>query len=714
MMRVIVLAVALALVCTGLGDETVISRDEIENDIENAGVRAFLENVDYSDDPSYSRSDVSNYASTASDVPRAVSISWQGTASSIRISTSADFSNYWTVSVSSSPASVYNLIPGVRYYYSVRAYDGTVRKESSLVPVGPMRMIQGLTGNTRDLGGWRTTNNKTIRYGLIYRGARLDDVQSYSNKKDIVINRLGVTVDLDLRGLPPGSQGGSGEKNPWKSSDPVSYTNIKLWHYFVDSADRNYQVSVSPGVTAHQYQYAIRSIINWLKQGEVVYFHCHGGADRTGTLAFLIEGLVGVSESDIAKDFELTTYSNSIHRRNSVGGWFYKGMVMYIRTFAGNTIQEKITTWAKTQHSNDVDPLTDQEIQDLKDLLCEGSEGPECTSGDCCDPLTHTFRLDSYKCASSSDLCENDAYCTGTGPNCPDKTFKSNKTICRPKNGTCDVAEYCTGNSAACPQDKQSPSCHSSSSTVTSSTASSSSSMASYCTSGDCCDTSTNTLRPSSYECRPKNGVCDVAEYCTGNSPYCPDDKFEKSGVVCNSSSGPCENDGVCSGESSECPEKTIKVGDVCRRAVGLCDIEETCNGSSIECPDDEFLPQGTNCSEGYNCSGTSPFCPSEPASVVEQSTSEDDGFPIWIIIVSSIGAALLIALVIILAVVLVKRKKNVIGDDGDVELVSSMKSSPSNDELGRYAKETPSPSPSRSAPAPPSVRRPAPPPPRR
>ena len=104
----------------------------------------------------------------------------------------------------------------------------------------------------------------------------------------------------------------------------------------------------------------------------MIYFHCHGGADRTGTLAFLLEGLLGVSESDISKDFELTTYSNSIHRRNSDGGWFYKGMVNYIRSFApGKTIQEQVTAWAKTKHSDEVAPLTDDELKELKQLLLE-------------------------------------------------------------------------------------------------------------------------------------------------------------------------------------------------------------------------------------------------------------------------------------------------------------------------------------------------------
>ena len=336
-------------------------------DIENAGVRAYLDNVDYSDDPDYTRSEVSNYPGT--DKPNPVKLSWEGKASTVRISASPDLSGSWDVSVSESPASIYNLIPGVRYFYSVLAADGTVLRESCVIPKGPMRMINGLLKNTRDLGGWKA-GDKTIRYGKIYRGANLDDIQQDASKMDIVVNRLGVGVDLDLRGLPPGTQGGSGENNPWNPTDPVIYKNIKLWHYFVPSAQKYLQVDVSPGETADQYQYAIRCIINWLKDGKVVYFHCHGGADRTGTLAFLLEGLLGVSESDMSKDFEVTTYSNSIHRRNCDGGWFYRGMVMYIRSFApGKTIQEQVTAWAKTRHSEDVEPLTDEEIQELKDLM---------------------------------------------------------------------------------------------------------------------------------------------------------------------------------------------------------------------------------------------------------------------------------------------------------------------------------------------------------
>ena len=53
-----------------------------------------------------------------------------------------------------------------------------------------------------------------------------------------------------------------------------------------------------------------------------VYYHCYGGADRTGTLGFLINGLLGVSYSDLVIDFELTSYSsiNNEHIRCHIPG----------------------------------------------------------------------------------------------------------------------------------------------------------------------------------------------------------------------------------------------------------------------------------------------------------------------------------------------------------------------------------------------------------
>ena len=50
-------------------------------------------------------------------------------------------------------------------------------------------------------------------------------------------------------------------------------------------------------------------VVQKLREGKPVYFHCAAGRDRTATLAVLLEGTLGVSESDMAKDYELTYFT---------------------------------------------------------------------------------------------------------------------------------------------------------------------------------------------------------------------------------------------------------------------------------------------------------------------------------------------------------------------------------------------------------------------
>ena len=133
------------------------------------------------------------------------------------------------------------------------------------------------------------------------------------------------------------------------------------------------------GNTEELYQQAIRCIIGWLGEGKTVYFHCAEGADRTGTLAFLIEALLGVSESDLSKDYELTTFwGRSVRLRNARAGLFENcvlyEMVTYLRRYGypqARSMNQLVLNWATSRHSPSVDPLSLEEIELLKDYLLE-------------------------------------------------------------------------------------------------------------------------------------------------------------------------------------------------------------------------------------------------------------------------------------------------------------------------------------------------------
>lgn len=119
--------------------------------------------------------------------------------------------------------------------------------------------------------------------------------------------------------------------------------------------------------------------------------------------------------------------------------------------------------------------------------------------------------------------------------------------------------------------------------------------------------------------CRESEGVCDVAEYCTGESVFCPNDGFLPDDTVCREAEGVCDVEELCTGQSAECPPDYFAGTDVeCRPAVDeLCDISEVCTGESAECPPDVFSPAGIECRPASGdcdtpevCTGESGACP--------------------------------------------------------------------------------------------------------
>ena len=339
-----------------------------ECDIENEGTRKFLEEVNYSDTTytvSFARDYKKNYG--ANDKPLPVTISWEGgPATGIYLSTSgalgqssAKLEGAVFMNDSVSPAKIYNLIPGQKYYYIVTGSNNKVLKSGCVIPVGPLRMINGVADNVRDLGGWKVPGGH-IAYGKLYRGAKLSSRMS-DKAKDIFLNQLGISVDLDLRGI----------KDSESRVGPV----IEGAEYLKLPVEKN--LGRGTGNTQELYQQAIRSIIGWLGEGKSVYFHCAGGADRTGSLAFLIEALLGVSESDLSKDYELTTFGPSNTRLRNYRATEDETHILYelithLRKFGYpqvSSINELVLNWATTRHSDSVDPLTMEEIELLRKYL---------------------------------------------------------------------------------------------------------------------------------------------------------------------------------------------------------------------------------------------------------------------------------------------------------------------------------------------------------
>lgn len=208
-----------------------------------------------------------------------------------------------------------NMLPGRTYYYKVEEFqhDGTVTEMASGVfrTVGQVRMIQVRNStNVRDIGGWPTQYGVPVVYGRLYRSASLESANA--NGRHDFVDNLGVRADLDLR------------HEVRRTSSPLG-SNIdflRLDHdaYLRGIKDKN-----------KVYVRDLNWIIDRLYEDKNVDWHCAIGCDRCGTLSFLIEGLLGLSEIDLCRDYELSTFSLSRKNRRQRGP--LKSMISYIKTF---------------------------------------------------------------------------------------------------------------------------------------------------------------------------------------------------------------------------------------------------------------------------------------------------------------------------------------------------------------------------------------------
>lgn len=202
-----------------------------------------------------------------------------------------------------------NLEVGASYVWSVRPRDA---KESPAVgrfvtqDLAPRWIaLEGRVHNVRDIGGRRTIDGRRVRQGLVYRGEGLNDnrlilKEAGPNRLTVedqryLVNTLGIRTDLDLRS--------SGEIGNLAES-PMG-PSVRL----VSNPSRAYK-----GIFEPEGQAAIRRSFALLadKENYPIYFHCIGGADRTGSLAYLLQGVLGVSEHDAETDWELTFYPNRL------------------------------------------------------------------------------------------------------------------------------------------------------------------------------------------------------------------------------------------------------------------------------------------------------------------------------------------------------------------------------------------------------------------
>lgn len=200
-----------------------------------------------------------------------------------------------------------------------RSYEWTVWERGAGVPTrsatatfqtedhAPRLLHVHAIPNFRDIGGRIGLDGRRVRQGLVYRSSgfnlnasdedpatgtrtpgatRIDDAN-----RGYLLNTLGIRTDIDLR---------SDDECFGMTGSPLG-PSVR-WAHFETWAYQGYQDEWCRGQVAQ----ILRIFLD--PAAYPIDFHCISGADRTGSLAFLINALLGVEEEELWRDWETTGF----------------------------------------------------------------------------------------------------------------------------------------------------------------------------------------------------------------------------------------------------------------------------------------------------------------------------------------------------------------------------------------------------------------------
>ena len=254
---------------------------------------------------------------------------------------------------------------------------------------GPPRfMAVDSVPNMRDIGGWIGLDGRRVRHGLVYRSAAFDTGAQFKReekrgyeyifgltpvaeeeKSDFkpsertisdkgiaeLVQGLGIRSDLDLR---------SPHECYGMTSSPLG-PGVKWFH-----CPQKTYAGFKDEDAKRAFAAAFRVFLD--KSNYPVIFHCAGGADRTGAIAFILNGILGVSLDDLSKDWELTVFGTA----HAVNPKFthkarFNQLVAVVDAYPGATLTERIVSYVKSCG------FTDADIARVREIMLERKE---CTT----------------------------------------------------------------------------------------------------------------------------------------------------------------------------------------------------------------------------------------------------------------------------------------------------------------------------------------------
>ena len=206
-------------------------------------------------------------------------------------------------------ASLVNLYRGAEYEWKVVTTSGISSGNEYFSTQDYIRIVTvGALYNVRDAGGWTTVDGKRIKQGRLYRGCEINPVETpKGHKKNVTdegrytfIKDLGVTTQLDLR---KDSESGDLTGCPFGSNLEYKRMIIESYEDGLDPTKEDF--------SGANIKICFEDYFAHLDE-KVIYYNCYGGADRTGTVAFLLGAILGMTYTDLIIDYEATSFCGSL------------------------------------------------------------------------------------------------------------------------------------------------------------------------------------------------------------------------------------------------------------------------------------------------------------------------------------------------------------------------------------------------------------------
>ena len=188
-------------------------------------------------------------------------------------------------------------------------------------PSVPLARSVALTGvfNFRDLGGYEAADGRTVRWHTLFRADGLDRLTPGDVE---VLRPYGLRTVVDLR---------MAHELEEKGRFPVADYPVTFHHLSVMDRTWDREAAAREDLPAADFLHArygemlaeagprYADALRLLAEPGALpaVFHCAAGKDRTGLLAMLILGAIGVRHDDIVEDYALTSAAMDAFRANA-------------------------------------------------------------------------------------------------------------------------------------------------------------------------------------------------------------------------------------------------------------------------------------------------------------------------------------------------------------------------------------------------------------